>query len=145
MINTTHYRQMARVAERTGVSYDQLAERYESGIPIEVVLTTGGRNLRLPNDSWIDTATAAAIIGTTKNNLSQLAAPDWYGIDAVLRSKRPDVTSPRGNGWLLRRTDIEDVAKIRDSAQVSIRNALKFYRAASGGLLSSMLKWEGSS
>ncbi len=145
MINERHYRQIARAAERAGVSYDQLAARYESGTPIDVVLATGGRNLHIPNDVWIDTEQAARILGTTKQNLPVIAAPEWYGIDARLRSKRPDVVSSRGNGWLLRRTDVEDVAHIKDLAHVSLRNALRFYRAARGGALSSVLRWEGSS
>jgi hypothetical protein len=137
MINEEHYRQIADAAVQQGVSYDHLAEKYERGVPIELVVKCAGRRVIAPDHEWITLNSAAEILGTSCYSFSTCAGKtgnNYFGIGTKSRSMNT-AAGCRGVGRLVLKVDIIELKRIRTQMHLSLAMALRVFHAKFQGII----------
>lgn len=130
------YDRLAQLAKDTGVAFDRLCRRAEEdGARTDQELLKG--LLRQPNAEWLSTPDAALHISITYTSfVSTMMRGDLpcFGIECKSRS-RNNPNSRRGCGVLYKRSDLDDVVRLRRAMGSSTVAALRVFQAVKKGVI----------
>jgi len=130
------YDRLAALAEANGLSFERLCQRAEAtGARSDTELLAGF--LRQPSEEWLTTPQAAAHIAMTYSSfMSTMMSSelDYFGIEYKSRS-RVKPNGKRGCGVLFRRSDLDDIVRLRRAIGSSTRAALRVFQVVKKGVL----------
>jgi len=135
-ISAIDYDWLAQLAKRHDVPFEHLCKRAEQhGARTEDELIVDG--LMPPTRDWLTTPQAANVLALTYTSfVSALMGGrlPYFGIDHRSRSRNKP-NARRGCGVLFKRTDVEEVRRLRRVLGVSAKTALRVFQAKREDLL----------
>ncbi len=130
------YARIATLAEVNDIPFESLCERAEEdGARTDQELLKGF--LRQPNADWLTTPDAAKHIAMTYSSFMSTmmsAELDYYGITFKSRS-RTKPNGKRGCGVLFKRSDLDDVVRLRHAIGSTTIAALRVFQAIKKGVI----------
>ena len=136
MTSGIDYNHLATLADANDISFEQLCRRAEeTGACTDKDLLKGF--LRQPNEDWLTTTNAAKHIAMTYSSFMSVMMSselDYYGIEFKSRS-RTKPNGKRGCGVLFKRSDLDDIVRLRHAIGSNTRAALRVFQAIKKGVI----------
>lgn len=131
-----NYDQLAKLAKTHNISFEKLCRRAEeTGARTDTDLLKGF--LRQPNKDWLTTPDAAEHIAMTYSSfVSTMMHSDlpYFGIECKSRSRKKP-KGRRGCGVLYKRSDLDDIVRLRRAIGSNTVAALRVFQAIKKGVI----------